>query len=189
MVFRPNRTFAKPSQGANQNRGFPAPGASYQTTGDYIPPPRESPWAASQPTKGKRTFFNPSSGANLNRGQPSPESRAQSRGGQAGLVGVLAGDPASYGGHVDHEYPYFSKGAARWAPQFGGVSYNPIGAGVPVPFRTQATYGPAAQYENGAIWWTSQAIPTSVNLQGLTNPDALAAILGSIQVQAVVRED
>jgi hypothetical protein len=83
--------------------------------------------------------------------------------------------------------PDFSKGTARDVPNFGKVLVNPIGAGVPVMHRTQASYGQAAEYHNGVIWWTPQSIPTSVRLQGLTNPRALEAILGPLYVQAAIR--
>jgi hypothetical protein len=83
--------------------------------------------------------------------------------------------------------PDFSKGTARDVPNFGKVLTNPIGAGVVALHRPQASYGQAAQYYAGTIWWTPQAIPTSVNLSGLTSPDALAAILGPLYVQAAVR--
>src|SRR5579862_9323961 len=182
-MFRPARTFSNPGQGSNPNRGFPAVGDSYQTTGPYTPPPRQSIWSAMRPIKGRQTWDNPN--ADVSRGMPAPQTRAQSRGGE--VVGHLPGDPAAFGGYLTHEYPYFSRGTAALAPQFGQVSYNPIGAGVVANHRVQASYGPAAQYENGEIFWTSQAIPTSVNLIGLTNPDVLAAVLGPIRVQAAVR--
>jgi len=80
-----------------------------------------------------------------------------------------------------------SYGAGGVAPQYGKVLTNPIGAGVVALHRPQASYGSAAQYVNGAIWWTSQAIPTTVNLQGLTRPQDLAAVLGPLYVQAAIR--
>jgi hypothetical protein len=95
--------------------------------------------------------------------------------------------PPIFGGVYQHETPYYSRGAPAYVPNFGYVLTNPIGAGVVARYRTQASYGPAAQYANGAIWWTSQVVPTSINLQGLTNPDELAQLLDSVTVQAVVR--
>lgn len=95
--------------------------------------------------------------------------------------------PPIFGG-VDYHYtPYYDRGAAAYVPITGKLLYNPIGAGIVVNHRPQASYGPAGQYADGAIWWASQAIPTSVNLQGLTSPDELANLLDDIQIQAVVR--
>jgi len=85
------------------------------------------------------------------------------------------------------ETPYYDRGAAAVVQNYGKVLENPIGAGIVALSRPQASYGGAAQYDYGALWWTSQAIPTSINLQGLTDPEALNEILGSVAVQAVVR--
>jgi hypothetical protein len=93
----------------------------------------------------------------------------------------------AYGQNVEVYTPYFSRGAAAYVQNYGKVLTNPIGAGVVARYRPQASYGGAAQYRNGAIYWTSQAIPTSVNLQGLTRPQDLAAVLGPINVQAALR--
>lgn len=76
-------------------------------------------------------------------------------------------------------------GAAFFAPQFGKVLSNPIGAGINVGYRPQPTYGGGAQYFNDAIWWTSQIVPTSISLQGLTDPQELQALLGNVLVEAV----
>jgi hypothetical protein len=83
--------------------------------------------------------------------------------------------------------PRFSEGTQRDVPNVGQVYSNPIGAGVVARYRPQASYGQAAQYYAGTIWWTPQAIPTSVNLSGLTSPASLAALLGPMNVQAAVR--
>lgn len=95
--------------------------------------------------------------------------------------------PPIFGGVYQHYTPYYDRGAAAFVPNFGYVLYNPIGAGIPALHRPQASYGPAAQYADGAIWWATQVIPTSVNLQGLTDPEELAAILSPLQIQGVVR--
>lgn len=83
--------------------------------------------------------------------------------------------------------PPYSRGAAAYAPNFGKVLVNPIGAGIDASYRPQASYGYAAQYHNGALWWTSQDIPTSINIQGLTDPEALAEIVGMENVIAMVK--
>lgn len=178
MVFKLARTFKKPSQGANVARGFPTPGAGDQTVGDFTPSPRDVAWSSDRPIQGYPSWANPDNGGQ--RGTPAPLAAGQARRGWG------AGPPASglpkFGPTMRQSY-----GAGGAAPQYGKVLTNPIGAGVVARYRPQASYGPAGQYQNGAIWWTSQAIPTSVNLQGLTRPQDLAAVLGPINVQAVVR--
>lgn len=182
MVFQPSRTYKDPFDGSNVNRGFPSPGAYGQTTGDFSPPPVASAWVPERPSKGRRSWLDAIFGASANRGFPAPQGRAQAR-----PPGSFMDNPAPDGFAHYVEYPYFSRGDGARAPQLGQVSYDPIGGGVVALHRTQASYGPAAQYENGEIFWTSQAVPTSVNLQGLTNPDILAAVIGPINVQAAVR--
>ena len=127
---------------------------------------------------GKRSWFLPSNSGQ--RGFPAPLSQAQSR------------DPAwpsmhGFGGVIQVHARRYSDGAAGFVPNFGKVLTNPIGAGVVANYRTQASYGPAGQYVNRAIWWASRTIPTSVNMNGLTSPAELAALLGNVNVQAVVR--
>lgn len=181
-MFQVSRTFAKPGQGQGSQRGFPAPGAGAQTVGDYSPAQMSPAWASDRPTQGRQTFFQPASPAGGQRGYPEPNGGAQRR-----PAGSMPNIQTPDG--LNHEVytPYFSRGAAAYVQNYGKVLTNPIGAGVVARYRPQASYGPAAQYVNGAIWWTSQAIPTSVNLQGLTDPAALLAILGRTNVQAVVR--
>lgn len=95
--------------------------------------------------------------------------------------------PPIFGGVGYNVTPDMDRGASAYVPITGKVLYNPIGAGIPVKYRTQASYGPPAQYADGAIWWSTQNIPTGVNLRGLTSADELAEILDDIQIQAVVR--
>jgi len=183
MVFQISRTYQDPAQGANLNRGFPAPGAGAQTVGPgqaQPPPVNPSPvrWA-----KGRRTFFKPAAGSNANRGFPSPLNGAQAR--PPGTMDNFG--YAASGLPVNTVTPPYSRGAARTVTDFGKVLTNPIGAGIAVNHRIQAQNTRPGQYVNGAIWWTSQAIPTSVNLQGLNDPAALAAVLGPINVQGVIR--
>lgn len=181
-MFRLARTFKNPAAGPNAARGFPSPGAGDQSSGDFTPPPDEAAWVSARPTQGGISWFGDSVAGNERQGFPSPENPAQRR--PAGSMDAVA---LQYGGHLDTVTPYYSRGAAAVVPNFGKVLTNPIGAGVVAQYRPQASYGPAGQYVNGAVWWTSQAIPTSVNLQGLVDPASLEAILGPINVQAVVR--
>lgn len=179
MVFQLARTFKKPAQGQNAQRGFPAPGAGDQTTGDYNPAPQlAGPWTPQRPIQGRPTFFEVAG----QRGFPAPNAPLQRRPpetmpNQVPVSGLPRMGPV-------HKQDY---GAAAYAPQYGKVLTNPIGAGVVARYRPQASYGSAAQYVNGAIWWTSQGIPTSVSLTGLTDPAVLAAVLGPVNLQAAIR--
>lgn len=184
-MFKLSRTFAKPAAGNSGNvaRGFPAPGAGAQTTGDFTPGPMDAVWGSDCPTKGTRTWFDPGgSPDDVQTGFPAPGGRGQMR-----PAGSMPNNPPSGGLPSWSPVMQQSYGAGRMAPQYGKVLTNPIGAGVVALYRPQASYGLAAQYVAGVDFWTSQAIPTSVNLQGLTDPAVLAAILGPINVKAAVR--
>lgn len=182
MVFQLRRTFKKPAEGANVARGYPAPGDGAQTIGDFTPAPWDTGWQSDRPTQGVSSFFSAARSRGEQRGFPAPFNSGQRR-----PPGSMPNAVPAYGGHIDVVTPYFSRGAAATVQNFGKVLTNPIGAGVVARYRPQASYGPAAQYVNGAIWWTSQAIPTSVNLQGLTDPRTLAAVLGPVNVKAALR--
>lgn len=181
-LFKPKATFSNP--GASQS-GFPSPGQGAQTTGDptyasvYQAPVAQEP---ARPTKGFRSFFGASSPRGGQQGFPAPEDAAQAR-----PAGSMPNEPPIFGGVIQHYTPYYSRGAAAFVPNFGYMLTNPIGAGIVALHRPQASYGGAAQYENGALWWTNQIIPTSTHLQGLTNPAELEALLGTLNVEAVVR--
>ncbi len=184
-MFKLSRTFHKPASANTGNvaRGFPAPGAGAQTTGDFTPGPLDAVWGSEYPTKGARTWQDPGgSVGDVQTGFPAPTAPGQRR-----PAGSMPNVPA-YGG-LPSWSPVMqqSYGAGRMAPQYGKVLTNPIGAGVVALYRPQASYGVAAQYVAGVDFWTSQAIPTSVNLQGLTDPAVLAAVLGPINVKAAVR--
>jgi hypothetical protein len=181
-MFQLARTFKKPSAGANAQRGFPAPGAGNQTSGDFSPAPRDVAWSAVYPTQGQPTFAAPGGPAGGQRGYGAPGAPEQRR-----PRGSMPNAVVASGRAVEVWTPYYDRGAAAYVQNFGKVLTNPIGAGVVNKYRPQASYGPAAQYNNGIIFWTSQGIPTSVNLQGLTSPDVLAAVLGPVNVLAAIR--
>lgn len=182
-MFKLSNTFQKPAQGSNAQRGFPAPGAGAQTVGQGQRPPGFVPQEPVRPTQGTRSWFRPTNGvAQAQRGFPSPQNKAQRI-----PAGTRRNPPLFPATPVYVETPYYSRGTAAFVPNVGKVLSNPIGGGIAAGFRPQASYGGAAQYFNGALWWTSQAIPTSLNLQGLTDPAALNEQLGSVLVQAVVR--
>jgi hypothetical protein len=184
-LFRPARTFSNPQ---NSQSGFATPGAGAQTTGepiivaDWNADPDVN-WEPERAIKGRRTWGLPWLPRGEQQGTPPPLDPSQRR--QRGEMPETA--PLQPGVLSQVETPYYSRGAAAFVPQHGKVLTNPIGAGVVALQRPQSSYGPSAQYIDGAIWWTSQVIPTSINLQGLDDPDVLAAILGMQNVQAVVR--
>ncbi len=182
MVFKLTATYSNPGQGSNAQRGFPAPGSGAQTTGEHRPGPRSVPWNPLRAFKGRRTWSDPTAPESAQRGFPGPQGATQRR-----TPGEIAVDIQPFGGHEDVVTPYFSRGAAGTVVNLGQVLSNPIGAGVVALNRPQASYGPAGQYDAGAIWWTSQVIPTTIHLQGLNSPQVLAAILGPVNVQGVVR--
>lgn len=179
MVFQVSRTWGNP---ASSQSGFPAPGSGAQTTGPHVALSPAPPWEPRAPTQGRRSWLLPNKSSSEQRGFPAPLDALQRR-----PRGTMPNVPPIFGGVYQNETPYYSRGANAFVPNFGRLLTNPIGAGVVARYRTQASYGPAAQYANGAIWWTSQVVPTSINLQGLTDPDELAQLFDSVTVQAVVR--
>lgn len=183
MVFKLALSFQQPSQPTNVQRGFPAPGTGAQLTGD--PSTFRSPEILprpTRPTKGIRSWLRSSAPASEQRGMPAPGGVLQER-----PAGSMPNVPPIYGNNIPVYTPYYSRGAAAYVQNYGKVLTNPIGAGIVANNRPQASYGPSAEYHNGAIWWTSQAVPTSVGMQGLTSPQVLAALLGRMNVQAAVR--
>jgi hypothetical protein len=182
MVFQPARTFLQPALNQGRQQGFPSIGAGAQTTGDPTPWPADDVSRGPvRPTKGRRSWLFPSAPDGGQRGYPTPEIPLQSRPPSCQV-------PApQYGGSVQVYTPYFDRGAAAFVQNFGKVLYNPIGAGIVARFRPLPSYGMAGQYLQGAVWWSSQAIPTSINSQSLIDPQVLAALLSQVQIQGVVR--
>lgn len=176
MVFKLAQTWANPAAGSAQ--GFPGIGAGKQSLDQYAPPPARVARRPVRPTKGARTFFGREQTGG--QGYPAPGGPGQGREG-------WGRGPDAYGLPIMVWTSYYDRGAAAYVPNFGKTLVNPIGAGVVALQRPQASYGPAAQYANGFLFWANQNIPTSVNLQGLTDPRTLAAMLGSLKVQGVVR--
>lgn len=182
MVFRLSRTYDAPSVGAGAQRGYPAPGAGAQTTGPAPHPRKAVFWAPEHPTTGTRAWPYPEAPSGQQRGFPAPVAEMQAR-----PAGSMPARPSIWGGVFQRWTPYYDRGAAAFAPNFGRTLTNPIGAGIVALHRVQASYGGAAQYANGALWWTSQAIPTTITPQSLNSPEELAALLSGIEVQAVIR--
>jgi hypothetical protein len=182
-MWRLSNTWQKPTSQASMQRGFPAPGAGdqYSGAGPGHGAGRHTPREPLHPTKGSRTFFQPL-GRGQQQGFPPPEEGAQRR-----PPGSMPNRPPVYGRAIEVWTPYFSRGAGAYVENFGRPLVNPIGAGIVVGHRPRPSYGPSGQYVNGAIFWTSQVIPTSIPLIGLTSPETLEAIVGGLNVQAMVR--
>lgn len=178
-MFKLSGTFKDP---ARSQRGFPMPGEGAQTSGPGVMQPRPESGPPVRPTKGFLSWLNPFADAGEQRGFPSPLDMLQRR-----PKGAMPNVPPAFGGVGYNVTPDMDRGASAFVPITGKVLYNPIGAGVVVNHRPQASYGSSGEYADGAIWWVSQTIPTSVNLQGLTSPQELANLLDGIQIQAVVR--
>lgn len=177
-MFKVAKTWSDPSQSGQ--RGFPAPGTGQQTVGQYSPPPRGPAPGNDRPTKGLLSWLFPS--AEGQRGFPSPENAAQHR-----PKGTMDRKVKTGGRPLSVWTPPYSRGSDAVVQNFGKVLTNPIGAGIQVKHRPQAFYGNAGQYLNHQIFWTSQAIPTSVRLQGLNSAADLSSIFNDIQIQGVVR--
>jgi|SRR5215469_3259203 len=180
-MFKLSQTFTKPSKRGQQ--GFPPIGANQQTTGAFTPGPARAHWTNAYPTKGTKSWSlgrrAPSQSGQ--QGMAQPESALQRR-----PSGSMPNVPPVSG--LNHEVytQYFDRGAQAYVQNYGKPLTNPIGAGIVVLHRPEPlTHG--GQYFNHAIWWTSQVIPTSVRLQGLSDPQTLASIFNNIEVQAVVR--
>lgn len=182
MVFRVAETFYDPQ---DSQSGFAEPGAGSQTTGDpsFVSQMRPSVEATPErPTKGLFSWLFPANPRGGQAGQPEPLSALQHR-----PPGAMPNDPPIFGG-VDYNWtPEYSRGAGAYVPITGKVLTNPIGAGIVAMQRPQASYGPSGEYHAGQIFWTSQSVPTSVDLNGLLSAEQVEALVGSMSVQAMVR--
>jgi hypothetical protein len=183
-MFKLALTYYGPAQGGNVQRGFPAPGAFAQTTGGPSQPTRNEQVRETpvRPSKGIRSFFDSFLGGNAQRGMPEPQNTAQHR-----PAGSMPNHPIVQALPWTTTTPYYDRGAAAVVQNFGKVLTNPIGAGIVALNRPQASYGRASEYHYGSLWWTSQNIPTSVDLTSLVSADDLSAALGPLNVQAAVR--
>lgn len=134
-----------------------------------------------RPTKGFRSWFRPTAPEDAARGFPTPEDASQRRPKGSTVP------QAPFGGVRYVEGPHYSAGANQYVPNMGRVLSNPIGAGVVANHRPRATYGSAGEYFDSQIFWTTKAMPVSINPQGLVDPEELSALLSQVQIQAVVR--
>jgi hypothetical protein len=79
----------------------------------------------------------------------------------------------------------YSRGADAYAPKFGLVNYNPIGAGVYAPYRIPSIAGPGARYQLGAIWFDVQAIPTGIRMNPTVPIETIDALIKTSHVGAM----
>jgi hypothetical protein len=76
----------------------------------------------------------------------------------------------------------YSRGAGAHAPQFGKLTYNPIGAGVASSWRLPTIAGPGARYAFSAIWFDVQDIPTSMGFSQSVPQETVDALIQSSHV-------
>ena len=71
----------------------------------------------------------------------------------------------------------YDRGAAAYAPHFGQIPSNPIGAGVYAPYRIPTIAGPGARYVFGAIWFDVQSVPTSIRINPTIPIETMNALI------------
>jgi hypothetical protein len=113
--------------------------------------------------------------ASIMRGHPTPLAWWQKRP-QWGPRPVPQGQPLWL-----HSRPY-DRGAAAYAPKFGVLSYNPIGAGIYSPYKLPVIAGPAARYEFGAIFFDVQSVTTGLRFNSTVPTQTVDALIGHAHV-------
>jgi hypothetical protein len=109
------------------------------------------------------------------RGQPVPLAFWQHRP-QLGPQTVPQGTPLWL-----QSRPY-DRGAEAFAPHFGKLNINPIGAGIYAPYRIPTIAGPGARYQFGAIWFDVQSVPTSMQMNPTVPIETVEALLATAHV-------
>jgi hypothetical protein len=84
---------------------------------------------------------------------------------------------AAFGREIWIQGPQWDRGAGAFAPKFGQIPVNPIGAGVYAPYRIPTIAGPGARYEFAAIWFDVQTIPTSIHISPSMSQESLNALI------------
>ena len=79
----------------------------------------------------------------------------------------------------------YDRGANAFAPKFGVLPINPIGAGVVVPYKLPVIAGPGARYEFAAIWFNVQTVPTSLLINPTIPVEAVNAAIANSSVSAM----
>jgi hypothetical protein len=85
-----------------------------------------------------------------------------------------------------HSRPY-SRGADAFAPKFGTLNINPIGAGIYSPYKLPPMAGPGARYVQGAIFFDVQAIPTGLRFNQTVPIETVDALIAQSHVAAAYR--
>lgn len=73
----------------------------------------------------------------------------------------------------------YSRGAEAYSPKFGYLAFNPIGAGVTPQFALSAFSGPGGRYEYGAIFWSVNNVPTSIELNPSVPIETIDALIAN----------
>jgi hypothetical protein len=79
----------------------------------------------------------------------------------------------------------YSRGAGAFAPKFGHIPINPIGAGIYSPYKLPVIAGPGARYQYAAIWFDVQTIPTSIQMNPTVPIETINALLATSSVAAM----
>jgi hypothetical protein len=79
----------------------------------------------------------------------------------------------------------YDRGAGAFAPKFGAININPIGAGIYAPYKLPVIAGPGARYQLGAIWFDVQSIPTTIRMSPTMSSDSLNTLLATSSVAAM----
>lgn len=79
----------------------------------------------------------------------------------------------------------FSRGAGAFAPKFGTIPVNPIGAGIYAAYKLPVIAGPGARYEYAAIWFDVQTIPTSIGINPTVPIETINALVATSYVGAM----
>jgi hypothetical protein len=86
--------------------------------------------------------------------------------------------------HTLRQGMVFDRGADAFAPQFGKLHFNVIGAGIPSTYKLPPIAGPGATYMAAAIWFGVQAIPTSVRMNPTVPIETINALLAQSRATA-----
>jgi hypothetical protein len=79
----------------------------------------------------------------------------------------------------------YDRGAGAYAPKFGVLNINPVGAGIYAPYKLPVSGGPAARYDMAAIWFDVQTVPTSVQASPTMTMQSLNALIATSHVAAM----
>jgi hypothetical protein len=77
-----------------------------------------------------------------------------------------------------YQQPY-DRGAAAFAPHYGIVTYNPIGAGIYAPYKLPVIAGPGARYEAGAIFFDVQTGGTGMRFNPTVPQATIDALIAT----------